>query len=94
MNSKRGAVPSESDYNGIIRANLEVEDRSERSVAELAFVIFLLQKNYYLSPADYQRLLDSSTRTTGDNGWQTAFHQIAQEHVHTFVSRSGDLPEN
>jgi hypothetical protein len=92
--SERATMQSESSYNGIIRAILEAEDRSERGLAELAFVIFLLQRNYYLSPADYQRLLDSRMRTTGYSDWQTDFQHIAQQHLNTFVSRSGDLLEN
>ncbi len=81
-------------YTGIIQAILEAEDRSEQCLGELAFAIFLLEKNYYLTPADYQRLLASSTRSPGASDWQCAVHEIAQEHVRAFLDFSHDAPEN
>jgi hypothetical protein len=78
-------------YTDIIHAILEAEDRPEQCLGELSFAIFLLEQNYHLSPADYQRLLASSTSSSD---LQTAFHQIAQEHVHAFLDFSPDCVEN
>ena len=61
-NSERNGVASDAAYIDIIRAIMESEDVSERCVAELAFAILLLQSNYHLGAADYQRLLGSSAR--------------------------------
>jgi hypothetical protein len=87
--STRKAASFGTAYTDIIQAILEAEDSSEKCVGELAFAIFLLEHNYYLSPPDYQRLL-----APGANDWQCAFHQIAQEHMHVFLDISSGHFEN
>ena len=79
------ALPLGADYSGLIRAILEAEDSSERCVAELALAIFLLETNYRLLPADYQRLLGSSGNRSGPPGWQAEFQEIARAHVCAFL---------
>ncbi len=77
---ERSSTPFKTAYVDIIKAIMEAEDSSEQRLGELAFAIFLLDQNYHLSPADYQRLLAPGT---GD--WQFAFHQIAQNHLYEFM---------
>ena len=87
--SERNAAPFKTDYTDLIQAIIEAEGGSEQCLAELAFAIFLLDHNYSLSPADYQRLLDPGT-----SDWQFAFHEIAQEHMHVFLDRFRGRFEN
>jgi hypothetical protein len=83
------AVPFRAEYTDIIRAILEAEDRSEQRLAELAFAIFLLGHNYHLSPADYERLLGSNPESPDSRDWHLAFHDLSQEHIHSFLNASG-----
>jgi hypothetical protein len=92
--SERKAEAFGSAYTDIIQAILEAEDSSEQCVGELAFAIFLLEYNYYLSPADYQRLLASGTNAPSTINWQSAFHRIAQEHFHVFRELTDAASEN
>jgi hypothetical protein len=79
-------------YNGLIRSINEAEDDSERRLAELSFAIFLLGKNYRLSPSDYEQLLDFGSPSSESIAWQVALHQLTQEHLH-FFSSAPDFPE-
>ena len=83
------ATPFEADYTDLIRAIVEAQDASEQRLAELAFAILLLAHNYCLSPADYERLLASTTDSPDSRDWRQPFHQIAQDHVHSFLDFSG-----
>ena len=83
------AVPFGAEYTDIIQAILEAEDSSEQRRAELAFAILLLGHNYRLSPADYERMLGSTPESHDARDWQLAFHQIAQDHLHSFLDNSG-----
>ncbi len=88
------AVPFGANYTDVIRALVDAEDSSEQRLAELAFAILLLGHNYRLSPADYERLLGSTADSPDSRDWQFAFHQIALEHIHSFLSISGVASEN
>ena len=79
----RNESPFSTSYAAIIQAIIEAEDSSEQCLGEMALAILLLDHNYYLSPADYQRLLDR-----GSSDWQFAFHEIAQKHIYVFFGRS------
>jgi hypothetical protein len=46
------------EYDAMLRMVCEAEDEAERLRAELALTIFLLNRNYELSPELYQTLLD------------------------------------
>ena len=88
--------PSESDiavfgneYVDIIQAIMEVNDRSEQRLAELAFALFLLGFNYCLSPPDYECLLGFPPDSLELTAAQYTFHRIAQEHLHSFLDASG-----
>jgi hypothetical protein len=45
------------EYDGMLRMILEAEDVAERLRSELALTIFLLSRNYELSPEHYRTLL-------------------------------------
>jgi hypothetical protein len=88
--------PSESrsesfdiEYTDIIHALMEVRDRSEQRLAELALAIFLLGLNYSLSPSDYEFLLGFSPESPELTAVQLTFHRIAQDHLHSFLDASG-----
>jgi hypothetical protein len=89
-NSERRAALFAPAYVDIIYAILDAEDKPARCIAELAFAIFLLDYNYRLSPADYERLLGSNTSSRGSGDWQDAFHRIANQHVLVFLNTSCD----
>jgi hypothetical protein len=88
--------PSESryesfgtEYTDIIHALMEVNDRSEQRLGELALAIFLLGLNYSLSPSDYECLLGFSPESPELTAVQLTFHRIAQDHLHSFLDASG-----
>ena len=82
--SRGGPAPFKVEYTGLLRAIVEAEDVSERRLAELAFVVFLLGENYSLSPADYDALLAFLPETEESCAWQLAVEEIVQEHLRCF----------
>jgi hypothetical protein len=78
-----------TEYTDIIHALMEVNDRSEQRLAELALAIFLLGLNYSLSPSDYECLLGFSPESPELTAAQLTFHRIAQDHLHSFLDASG-----
>ena len=78
-------APFGAEYRGLIRGILEAEDSSEIRLAELAFAIFLLGHNYRLSRADYESLLGSNPNSSDSRDWQVAFHQLAEDHLYSFL---------
>jgi hypothetical protein len=78
-----------TEYTDIIHALMEVNDRSEQRLAELALAIFLLGLNYSLSPSDYECLLGFSPESPELTTVQLTFHRIAQDHLHSFLDASG-----
>ena len=88
--------PSESaellfgiEYLGLIDAVMEVQESSELRVAELALAIFLLGVNYSLPPSAFERLLDFTPDSSKTAVAESAFHQIATEHVSSLLDASG-----
>jgi hypothetical protein len=79
--SRGGTAPFTVDYTGLLKAIVEAEDDSERRLAELAFVVFLLGENYSLTPADYAALLAFNPETAESTAWQLALRDIVQEHL-------------
>src|SRR4051794_36061040 len=49
---------SDDDYRPLVGAVAESEDEAERLRAELALAIYLLARNYHLSPRDFRELLE------------------------------------
>jgi hypothetical protein len=91
---RMAAKPFGNDYEGIIQAILEAEDRPEQCRAELALVIILLGYNYRLSPADYEHLLRSTAEDPESRDWQLAFRHLAQDHLDAFMDASGVTSKN
>jgi hypothetical protein len=83
------AMPFGAEYTDLIRAILEAEDGSEQGLAELAFAILLLGYNYHLAPADYERILGAVPTPFDSRHWRDSFHQIAQDHLHSFLDFTG-----
>jgi hypothetical protein len=83
------AIPFADEYTDLIRAILEAEDGYEQGLAELAFAVLLLGHNYRLSPADYESLLDFVPESPESRAWQDTFHQIAQDHLHSYLDFAG-----
>lgn len=95
--SRGGPAPFKVEYTGLLRAIVEAEDDSERRLAELAFVVFLLGENYSLSPADYDVLLAFTPETEESSAWQLAVQALVQEHLRCFdysatSSETGEVP--
>jgi hypothetical protein len=78
--------PGADEFSGLMRSMIEAEDFAERSLAELAFAIFLLGQNYRLSAVDYQELLDFGPESATSIDWRTALHELAEEHLVFFTT--------
>jgi hypothetical protein len=87
--SETGAASFGSEYESLVQAILEVEDRSELRLAELALAIFLLGYNYSLSPSAFERLLGFTSESSESAASQLAFHHVALQHVQSFLGASG-----
>jgi len=85
---------SVNEYQGLMQSIKDVENESEQRVAELAFAIFLLRQNYYLSPADYERLLDFPPESPESSDWQYSLHQLVQDHLRSFLGSSEGFLED
>jgi hypothetical protein len=59
----RWSDQADPEYDAMLRAILEAEDESDRLRAELALTLFLLARNYRLTPDIYRRLLDFRPRS-------------------------------
>lgn len=75
------------DYEALVSAVLEASDLAERRLAELCLAIFLLGKNYDLSSADYEALLELPSGDQALVAMQEAFHEIAAAHVQNLQIR-------
>jgi hypothetical protein len=80
--SEWGSPPFDAVYTGLVSAIAEAETRHERHLAELSLAIFLLGHNYCLDPQDYEQLLSFSPDSADLTEWQSAFRNLAQEHLH------------
>jgi hypothetical protein len=74
-------------YEPTVAAIWEAEDDTERLRAELALAIGLLARNYDLDPEAYQALLDYPPGNPGLAKMQCAFHELACEHVQSFLQQ-------
>jgi hypothetical protein len=79
------------EYLDLIRAILEAEDTSDQRLAELALAIFLLGQNYQLTSLDYQRLFTFQPNSTELADSQSAFHDLARDHIE-YVVATGVMP--
>lgn len=78
-----------NEFKGLMEAIVAAENESEQRVAELAFAIFLLNQNYCLLPADYERLLDYPAGSLESNDWEHSLHQLVQDHLDCFRDPTG-----
>lgn len=76
MREPRGADP---EYDGLLEMVSESEDRAETLRSELALTIFLLTRNYDLSPESLDRLLTFPPGDPALSALQRAVHDVAQE---------------
>jgi hypothetical protein len=74
------------DYFELIRAILEAEDSSEGRLAELALAMFLLGHKHPLASAEYQRLFMFEPNSPELADSQSAFHDLARDHVEYLVA--------
>jgi hypothetical protein len=86
--SEASSSPFGSEYIGLVHAIMESEDASERGLADLAFAIFLLGVNYSLTPSEFEHLLNFTPESSEASIAQSALHDIANEHVSSFLKSS------
>jgi hypothetical protein len=77
-----------SEYDGLVHLIIEAEDVSEQRLAELALALYLLAFNYSLAPSEFEHLFSFRPESSEAATAASAFHQLAQEHVH----RSLEVP--
>jgi hypothetical protein len=78
----------QGDYVGLIRSVLEAESHAEARLAELALAMFLLGQNYRLTPLDYQELFTFRSDSAELASSQTAFHDLALDHIRYLAAAS------
>ncbi len=72
----RAAVGSDPEYDGLLAAAIEAEDRPQRLRAELALTIFLLDRAYELPPDRLGSLLSFEPESLALIALQTAVHDL------------------
>lgn len=83
------------EYEALVGAVQEAVDPSERRLAELCFIIFLLGKNYELDASDYEGLLELAPDRATLRAMQESFHEVAVAHIKGLQARhqpQGDSP--
>jgi hypothetical protein len=86
---KRPSDPPDPDYEDLLDAIGSAEDCNAVLSLELALAIFLLARNYDLSPDDYRRLLGFKTGHPSLAQMQTDFHAFALEQMHLLKQDRG-----
>ena len=79
--SRDAAFGANSARAELLTAIVEADDDHDRSLAELAFMVFLLRSNYDLGPAELQALLTFSPSSTAADAWRINVAQIVEEHI-------------
>jgi hypothetical protein len=95
-------LPSKDDreHVAVLREIVEVEDRDELLQAELALTIFLLARNYELTPDDFAAILGFAPGDPAQPRMQAAVHALAMNQVRVLKhfadsnTRSPELPPN
>lgn len=70
-----------ADVEDLVSVIVEAENQVESRRGELALAICLLETNYELSPADYQRVLDCDPGDPRLVAMQAAFRDLARRHA-------------
>ena len=78
---ERLAEAPDPDYDAILNAVFETENATDRLRAELALTIFLLGRNYHLTPDDFQAILGFGPDDPNLAETQRAIHAWAVEQV-------------
>ncbi len=73
---------SADEVNGLIKAIEEADSPHELEMAELAFAIYLLRRNYELAPIDYEKLLSFRPDSSESRNWHRSFQQVVQGYLH------------
>jgi hypothetical protein len=76
---ERRADQADPEYDAMLRVVFEAEDEAERLHSELALTIFLLARNYQLTPDLYQELLNFPPGDPALVAMQRAVHALAIE---------------
>jgi hypothetical protein len=71
----------EPEFEALVRAVFEAEDRPDRLRCELALAINLLGRNYELTPVEYRRLLGFPPGSSELARAQAEFHALALDHA-------------
>lgn len=83
------------DYEALVDALGQAEDEFERARGELALVVFLLTRNYDLTPADCQSLLLAPCGGAALVELRSLFREIAEIHARAAaLARSGPREPN
>ncbi len=77
----REPVGLDPEYDALLALVLDAEDRAEGLRAELALTIFLLTRNYDLTPGSLDALLNIEPNDPALNELQRVVHQIACESI-------------
>jgi hypothetical protein len=77
----RQADQADPEYDAMLRLVFEAEDEAERLRSELALIVFLLSRNYQLTPDLYQELLDFPPGDPALVEMQRAVHALAIEQM-------------
>jgi hypothetical protein len=83
------------EHDAILAAIEESEDYSELLKSELALTIYLLSKNYRLSPSALSEILDFKDDPRGREACQTAVHAMVFAHAinHQYIA-CGSMPRS
>jgi len=77
-------------YSATLAAVLEAADEFERLQAELALAIFLLGRNYDLSPVSFQEILCFEKSDPSLAAMQAVLHNVTLEHIRFMQPDSSD----
>jgi hypothetical protein len=89
-NGQEWSFPDDSPFHdaehiALLRAIGESEDQADRLRGELALTILLLSRNYDLSAADYQAILDFPPSDPSLDALQHAVHDLAGEQLQALL---------
>ena len=89
---ERPADHDDPKYDAMLRMIGEAEDEADRLRSELALSIFLLARNYELTPEAFQVLLDFAPGDPAQAQMQRDVHALAVEQIRR-VPWAGSAPE-
>jgi len=69
------------EHIAVLREVGEAEDAADLLRAELALAIYLLSRNYHLTPKDFQEILEFASGDRALAEMQRSVHEIATRHI-------------